>query len=362
MQSSCPSHSQSRSCVCIFASHTLCTVHSRDPVHVTKAVCLYAFANLTCVCHLRRRQTHQRGSSWRRWWSCWSPSGATPLRSASPGRAGSSRCAWSSRAITSAGKSTQHMDLHLQLMRLVAASWATDQLTSLLEQPGSAADALCARRTETFGILGPHAGAAAAAQTQFHDRIAQLVFTFPEDAKTSSGGLFWSAPKRFPRAITFEASDPVHASFAQAAAILKAQSYRIPLPDWARSASKVLPPRNQPSRAGGRSCSASCAGARQLCPGGHVEKAQSDRILLPSSARSSSRRLSCSLAGHAQQAACVLASSAQAAPILKAQSCRTPLPDWAGSTSKAIRAPFWACNAQCGIALVQQVGHISAGT
>ena len=77
------------------------------------------------------------------------------------------------------------------------------------------------------------------AQVQFHDRIAQLVFTFPEDATTSSGNLFWSAPKRFPRAIGFDARDPVHASFAQAAAILKAQSYRLPIPDWAQSASQV---------------------------------------------------------------------------------------------------------------------------
>ena len=76
---------------------------------------------------------------------------------------------------------------------------------------------------------------------QFHDRIAQLVFTFPEDATTSSGNLFWSAPKRFPRAIRFDAQDAVHASFAQAAAILKAQSYRLPIPDWAQKASKVPP-------------------------------------------------------------------------------------------------------------------------
>lgn len=34
-------------------------------------------------------------------------------------------------------------------------------------------------------------------QQQFHDRIAQLVYTFPEDAVTSTGSLFWSAPKRY---------------------------------------------------------------------------------------------------------------------------------------------------------------------
>lgn len=44
-------------------------------------------------------------------------------------------------------------------------------------------------------------------QTQFHDRIAQLVYTFPEDAVTSTGAPFWSAPKRFPHALTFDEAD-----------------------------------------------------------------------------------------------------------------------------------------------------------
>lgn len=55
------------------------------------------------------------------------------------------------------------------------------------------------------------------AQVQFHDRIAQLVYTFPEDSVTSTGAPFWSAPKRFPHPLIFDASDssqvlicPVH--------------------------------------------------------------------------------------------------------------------------------------------------------
>jgi hypothetical protein len=52
-------------------------------------------------------------------------------------------------------------------------------------------------------------------QDYFHDRIAQLTFTFPEDAITSTGLPFWSAPKRFPRPVTFDAADPAHASFVQ---------------------------------------------------------------------------------------------------------------------------------------------------
>lgn len=76
-------------------------------------------------------------------------------------------------------------------------------------------------------------------QRQFHDRIAQLTFTFPEDAVTSTGSLFWSAPKRFPRAVKFDAADSAHASFAQAAAILRAEVYGIALPPWAHDTAKV---------------------------------------------------------------------------------------------------------------------------
>jgi hypothetical protein len=76
-------------------------------------------------------------------------------------------------------------------------------------------------------------------QYQFHERIAQLVYTFPEDAVTSTGSLFWSAPKRFPHALNFDASDPAHQHFAQAAAILRAEVYGIPRPAWALDATKV---------------------------------------------------------------------------------------------------------------------------
>lgn len=52
-------------------------------------------------------------------------------------------------------------------------------------------------------------------QDYFHDRIAQLTFTFPEDAVTSTGLPFWSAPKRFPRPVKFDAGDASHTSFVQ---------------------------------------------------------------------------------------------------------------------------------------------------
>lgn len=65
------------------------------------------------------------------------------------------------------------------------------------------------------------------------------MYTFPEDAVTSTGLLFWSAPKRFPHALNFDASDPAHQRFAQAAAILRAEVYGIPRPAWALDAAKV---------------------------------------------------------------------------------------------------------------------------
>ena len=76
-------------------------------------------------------------------------------------------------------------------------------------------------------------------QFQFHERIAQLIYTFPEDANTSTGSLFWSAPKRFPQPLTFDSADSSHVAFAQAGAILKAQVHNIEVPSWAADLSKV---------------------------------------------------------------------------------------------------------------------------
>ena len=76
-------------------------------------------------------------------------------------------------------------------------------------------------------------------QDYFHNRIAQLVFTFPEDATTSTGSPFWSAPKRFPKALAFDPKDATMATLVQAGAILKAQVHGIPVPDFASVASKV---------------------------------------------------------------------------------------------------------------------------
>jgi hypothetical protein len=68
---------------------------------------------------------------------------------------------------------------------------------------------------------------AASPQDYFHDRIAQLTFTFPEDAITSTGAPFWSAPKRFPRPVKFDAADPAHASYVQVGVLLLAAGCRL---------------------------------------------------------------------------------------------------------------------------------------
>ncbi|KAG8089307.1 hypothetical protein GUJ93_ZPchr0011g27904 [Zizania palustris] len=73
----------------------------------------------------------------------------------------------------------------------------------------------------------------------FANRVKQLTFTFPEDAMTSSGAPFWSAPKRFPRPLEFSTSDPSQLNFILAASILRAETFGIPIPDWAKNPTKL---------------------------------------------------------------------------------------------------------------------------
>ncbi|KAK9043360.1 hypothetical protein V6N11_071705 [Hibiscus sabdariffa] len=73
----------------------------------------------------------------------------------------------------------------------------------------------------------------------FVNRVKQLTFTFPEDAATSTGAPFWSAPKRFPRPLLFAAADPSLLNFIMAASILRAETFGIPVPHWVKN-SKLL--------------------------------------------------------------------------------------------------------------------------
>ncbi|CAN6306969.1 unnamed protein product [Urochloa humidicola] len=74
----------------------------------------------------------------------------------------------------------------------------------------------------------------------FSNRVKQLTFTFPEDAATSSGVPFWSAPKRFPRPLAFSATDLSHVKFIMSASILRAVSFGIDIPDWAKSTTTLV--------------------------------------------------------------------------------------------------------------------------
>ncbi|XP_072996914.1 ubiquitin-activating enzyme E1 2-like isoform X1 [Typha latifolia] len=89
----------------------------------------------------------------------------------------------------------------------------------------------------------------------FSNRVKQLTFTFPEDSATSTGAPFWSAPKRFPHALQFLASDPGHLHFIMAASILRAETFGFSIPDWAKNTekladavNKVLVPDFQPKK------------------------------------------------------------------------------------------------------------------
>ncbi|RAL42333.1 hypothetical protein DM860_012116 [Cuscuta australis] len=73
----------------------------------------------------------------------------------------------------------------------------------------------------------------------FANRVKQLIFTFPEDAATSTGAPFWSAPKRFPQPLKFSSKDQSHLHFTMAAAILRAETFGIPIPDWATQPKKL---------------------------------------------------------------------------------------------------------------------------
>jgi len=69
--------------------------------------------------------------------------------------------------------------------------------------------------------------------------VKQLTYTFPEDAVTSTGAPFWSAPKRFPRPLQFSVDDPSHLRFVMAASVLRAETFGIAIPDWIRSPQKL---------------------------------------------------------------------------------------------------------------------------
>eukprot|EP00727_Mastigamoeba_balamuthi_P013622 m51a1_g8883 putative ubiquitin activating enzyme e1 (1049) ;mRNA; f:649634-653725 len=61
----------------------------------------------------------------------------------------------------------------------------------------------------------------------FANDIAQLLFQFPADSKTSEGLSFWSPPKRCPHPLVYDPTDESHVSFVVAAAQLRAYNFGI---------------------------------------------------------------------------------------------------------------------------------------
>lgn len=67
-------------------------------------------------------------------------------------------------------------------------------------------------------------------ETEFHNKIQQLLHNFPKDAETSTGTPFWSGPKRAPDALKFDPSNKTHFDFVVAGANLHAFNYNIKNP------------------------------------------------------------------------------------------------------------------------------------
>ncbi|GKA09620.1 ubiquitin-activating enzyme E1 1-like protein isoform X2 [Tanacetum coccineum] len=94
--------------------------------------------------------------------------------------------------------------------------------------------------TENYGASrDPPEKQAPMFEDYFANRMKQLIFTFLEDAATSTGAPFWSAPKCFPRPLEFSVSDLTHLNFVLAGSILRAETFGIPIPDWAKNPKKL---------------------------------------------------------------------------------------------------------------------------
>lgn len=64
-------------------------------------------------------------------------------------------------------------------------------------------------------------------QDIFHDQITQLLYCFPRDFRNDDGNLFWSAPKRCPREIEFDADDEMHFLFIKACVTIFGDCFKV---------------------------------------------------------------------------------------------------------------------------------------
>ncbi|KOS23108.1 Ubiquitin-activating enzyme E1 1 [Escovopsis weberi] len=72
-------------------------------------------------------------------------------------------------------------------------------------------------------------------ETEFANKIQQLLFNFPKDSTTSGGTPFWSGPKRAPDPLKFDPNNATHFGFIVAAANLHAFNFNIKTPGNDRS-------------------------------------------------------------------------------------------------------------------------------
>lgn len=72
-------------------------------------------------------------------------------------------------------------------------------------------------------------------ETEFSNKIQQLLHNFPKDSMSASGTPFWSGPKRAPDPLKFDANNPTHFGFVVAAANLHAFNFNIKSPGLDKS-------------------------------------------------------------------------------------------------------------------------------
>lgn len=72
-------------------------------------------------------------------------------------------------------------------------------------------------------------------ETEFANRIQQLLHNFPKDSTTSGGSPFWSGPKRAPDPLKFDPNNKTHFDFIIAAANLHAFNFNIKSPGTDRT-------------------------------------------------------------------------------------------------------------------------------
>jgi ubiquitin-activating enzyme E1 len=64
-------------------------------------------------------------------------------------------------------------------------------------------------------------------EENFYNAIAQLLYTFPPDMKTTEGLPFWHPPKRCPHPVCFDLVDDEHYNFIRSAASLRAFNFGV---------------------------------------------------------------------------------------------------------------------------------------